>query len=365
MKILYGVVGEGMGHAMRSRVVLEHLVEQGHELNVMVSGRAHDFLQKRFEGVQKIHGLHMIYEENRVRPGKTLWSNVLAGSAGLPKNIAAYFEHLVQDKPDVVISDFESWTYLFAKTNGLPVLSIDNMQIINRCTHDDDLLEGHRPSFELARAFVKSKLPFCDHYFITTFFRPPVRKERTSLHPPILRPEILAAASKRVRGDHLLVYQTGEGYGTLAETLSKTGLECRIYGMRRGITEDQVEGNLRYRPFSEQGFIDDLATCRGVIAGGGFTTMGEAVFLRKPMLSVPLGGQFEQVMNARYLEKVGYGKGADSLDDPKTVMDFLAAVPRCEEALASYSQDGNNDLFKALDERLDRVAAGVPLRETW
>jgi len=26
MRILYGVVGEGMGHAMRSRVILDHLV---------------------------------------------------------------------------------------------------------------------------------------------------------------------------------------------------------------------------------------------------------------------------------------------------------------------------------------------------
>ena len=38
MKILYGVVGEGMGHAMRSRVVLEHLVAQGHEVEIMASG---------------------------------------------------------------------------------------------------------------------------------------------------------------------------------------------------------------------------------------------------------------------------------------------------------------------------------------
>ncbi len=50
MKILYGVVGEGMGHAMRSRVVLEHLVAQGHELEIMASGRATDFLSKRFSG---------------------------------------------------------------------------------------------------------------------------------------------------------------------------------------------------------------------------------------------------------------------------------------------------------------------------
>jgi hypothetical protein len=50
MRILYGVVGEGMGHAMRSRVVLEHLVAAGHEVEIMASGRAAEFLGKRFEG---------------------------------------------------------------------------------------------------------------------------------------------------------------------------------------------------------------------------------------------------------------------------------------------------------------------------
>ena len=72
MRILYGVVGEGMGHAMRSRVVLEHLFAQGHEVEIMASSRAVDFLAKRFPGVHRIHGLHIIYEENRVRRGRTL-----------------------------------------------------------------------------------------------------------------------------------------------------------------------------------------------------------------------------------------------------------------------------------------------------
>ena len=34
-----------------------------------------------------------------------------------------------------------------------------------------------------------------------------------------------------------------------------------------------VEGDVRHRPFSEAGFIDDLASCRGVIAGGGFSCL--------------------------------------------------------------------------------------------
>ena len=77
MKILYGVVGEGMGHAMRSRVVLEHLVAQGHDVHVIASQRAVDYLAQRVAKVQRIHGLHIVYDENRVRRGKTLWSNVL------------------------------------------------------------------------------------------------------------------------------------------------------------------------------------------------------------------------------------------------------------------------------------------------
>jgi len=359
MKILYGVVGEGMGHAMRSRVVIEYLLSQGHDLEIMASSRACDFLTKRFgaDEVNRIHGLHMIYEENRVRRGKTLWSNVLAGISGIPQNIDAYFNLISEQKPEVVISDFESWTYLFGKSRGLPVISIDNMQIINRCKHPDEVLAGHEADFQVTKAFIKSKLPFCKHYVITTFFRPPIRKDDTTLCSPILRPEILAARS--TRGDHLLVYQTGEGYDSLVDTLNRTGMECRVYGMRRSITEDQVEGNLRFRPFNEKAFIEDLASSRAVIAGGGFTLMGEAVYLHKPMLGVPIRHQFEQIMNVRYLEYLGYGRAADSLDDPATILDFVKHVPQFEEKLAAYQQDGNNELFRTLDSLLDRAAANV------
>lgn len=357
MRILYGVVGEGMGHAMRSRVVLEHLIREGHEVEVVASGRAVDFLKKRFPEVQRIHGLHIVYDDNRVRRGRTLWQNVLAGTQNLPGQIQAYFELLEDFEPECVISDFESWTYFFAKAHRLPIFSIDNMQVLNRCTLPDDVIEGHRRDFEIAKAFVKSKLPFCDHYLITTFFHPPIRKDHTSLHPPILRPEILAA--KPAQGEHLLVYQTAEGHETLTRTLQQTGLECRIYGMRRDLTEEQVEGNLRYRPFSESGFIADLASAKGVIAGGGFTLMGEAVFLHKPMLSVPVEGQFEQVLNGRFLQRLGYGRYTEDLHDPSAVFDFVEAIPDCEAALASYTHDRNDGLFRTLNGLLDREGSGL------
>lgn len=358
MRILYGVVGEGMGHAIRSRVVLDHLVAEGHEIHIVASQRAVDFLQRHFgEGaVQRIHGLHIVTEENRVRRGKTLWENVRDGAEALPGQIKAYFGLLERFEPQAVVSDFESWTYLFGKLHRLPVFSVDNMQIIHRCEIPEQVIGPYRKEFEITKAFIRGKLPRADHYFIATFFRPPVRKDETTLVPPILRPEILEA--KASRGEHLLVYQTAEGNEELVEALRETGLECRIYGMRRNITEEQREGQLRYRPFSEAGFIDDLASARAVITGGGFTLMSECVYLHKPTLSVPIRGHFEQILNGRYLEHEGFGRFATALD-AKAVHEFLAVVPQCEAALARVSQDGNKELFGALDEHLDRAAAGL------
>jgi uncharacterized protein (TIGR00661 family) len=350
MRILYGVVGEGMGHATRSRVILEHLFAAGHDVEIMASGRAAEFLRKAFEGrgaVHRIHGLHILYEDNRVRRGSTFWSNVLSGAAAVPAQIAAYFELISSFRAELVISDFESWTYYYGKSRGLPILSIDNLQIIHRCTLDPELVREQRSEYELTKAFVKSKLPFCAHYLITTFFPLPTRKERTTLFPPILRREILAAEAKR--GEHLLVYQTAEGYESLVDALRQLGMECRIYGLRRDLEQEVVEGDLRFRPFSEARFIEDLATARAVVAGGGFTLMSEAVYLHKPFLSVPVRHQFEQVLNAHYLDHLGYGRRAESLDDPALLRDFVAALPFHEEKVATYRQDGNRELLAFLD----------------
>jgi uncharacterized protein (TIGR00661 family) len=349
MRILYGVVGEGMGHAIRSRVVLEHLLERGHELEIMASSRAAQFLRRHFgerAWVHRIHGMHIDYRDNRVQRRSTLWSNLIQGGLALPRQLAAYFELLAEFRAELVISDFDSWTYLYARMRRLPIISIDNMQVINRCAIDDEVIADQRGEFELTRAFVKSKLPYCDHYFISSFFPLPVRKPHTTLVPPVLRPEILTAQARR--GDHWLIYQTAEGYDALLDALRRRGVECRVYGMRRGSSEDVVEQNLRFRPFSEASFIEDLATARAVIAGGGFTLLGEAVYLKKPVLAVPVQGQFEQFLNARYIQRLGYGRCSTWLDDG-ALTDFADALPSCEDRLQSYSQDGNRQLLDALD----------------
>jgi len=358
MRILYGVVGEGMGHAIRSRVILDELVKQ-HDVQVVVSGRAHDYLAQRAGEhlrVRKIWGFTIVTEDNEVRNFRTLLQNVRGAIAGgWPRNVRAYFDLAQELQPEVVISDFESWSYLYAKVHDIPVISLDNIQVVARCAHDPEILRGHEMNFRVAKGIIKTKLPGCLHYLVTSFFFPLVRKRRTSLHPPVLRPEILAARSER--GDHLLVYQTSESNEALPAILAASGRECRVYGFRRDIDDEVVEGRLRYRPFSERGFIEDLRTARAVVANGGFTLLSEAIYLHKPVLASPVKKQFEQILNARYLEAEGYGLAAEALDAGR-LGTFLERVPELEARVAGWRQDGNRQILSALDDLLARAAVG-------
>jgi uncharacterized protein (TIGR00661 family) len=359
MRVLYGVVGEGMGHATRSRVVLELLLGAGHTVRVVVSGRAHDFLRQSFASragiaIEEIHGLHLSYDGNALDLGESLITNLESAPAGVLRNIATY-QRVAEDgfKPELVVSDFESWAYLYGRNHRLPVISVDNMQVLNRCQHAAEVIGEKSFDAWLARMAVKIKLPGAYHYLISSFFFPKVRKARTTLVPPILRPEILAA--RREPGDHVLVYQTAASNNELVPTLNKLPYRFKVYGMRR----EGSEGNVTLCAFSPTGFVDDLRTARGVIAGGGYSLMGEAVHLHVPMLSVPIEGQYEQVLNARYLAHLGYGDWAGALD-VGALERFLARTDDFAEKLEAYRPQDNGMLAACLTELLTLADIGAP-----
>jgi uncharacterized protein (TIGR00661 family) len=346
MRILYGVVGEGMGHATRSRVVLEHLREAGHEPMIVVSGRAHEFLKKHFDKVVEIQGLTIEYAGGAMDRDASLLKNVVLAPSMLLANAKAYFKEVAKFGPELAISDFDSYSYFFAKRHKLPIISIDNQQIIHRCKHDDDIKKGVKTDFQATRAFVKAKLPGCDHYLVTTFFRPEIRKkfaDNTTLVPPILRDVILKA--KPTTGEHVLVYQTSLSDDSLIPSLNRlSDTKFIVYGLRR----DEVHGNVVLKSFSEEGFVADLACSRAVVANGGLSLLSEAIYLGKPIFSVPVRHQFEQEMNARYVEKLGYGLHAPRMD-PDVLRAFLRETEKFAAVVREHRQDGNEELFRKLD----------------
>lgn len=357
MKILYGVVGEGMGHATRSAVVLEHLLSSGHHLRVVVSGKAHDFLKDRFArhpsfAIEEIHGITLRYFGNKVDRAASLFWNLRNSPEGVRKNIEVYRRVAEQGfHPELVISDFESWAALYGLNRGIPVISIDNIQALNRLKHNKAIRQGSGFDFRLARFAVKLKVPRAYHYLVSSFFHPEVSKKFTTLVPPILRPEILSAV--RAPGSHVVIYQRAVEESVLLQILAKLPFEFRVYGSSKNLVSD----NVALRPFSGDGFLEDLRTARAVIAGGGYSLMSEAVSLGIPMLAIPIEGQFEQELNARYLEQLGYGSWTRTLSED-AIRGFLEKTDDFSRSLSRYKRQDNGMLFDCLDELIDRVAAG-------
>ncbi|CAN5808191.1 hypothetical protein BH09MYX1_BH09MYX1_06500 [soil metagenome] len=354
MKILYGVVGEGMGHATRSKVVCEHLEAQGHKVKIVVSGRAHAFLKKSFKDVVEIKGLTIRYVDNRMDRDGSLAKNLLAAPDILDANVNAYYDSVASFEPDVVIADFDSFAYLYGKRHGLPIVSIDNQQVISRCKHSSAIKKGVVVDYQMTKAFVRAKLPYCDHYIVTTFFYPPIRKKYrydTTLVPPMLRAPVIEAKKTATFGDHVLVYQTSTSDDSLIPTLQSLKNEKFIvYGLRR----NEKVGNCTLKDFSEDGFIADLASSRAVITNGGLSLIGESVYLGKPIFSVPVKNQFEQTMNARYLEELGYGLAAEKIEKDLLEL-FLREQPRYAARVAKHKQKGNEELFAVVDRVLGSV----------
>lgn len=218
MKILYGVPGEGMGHATRSKVVIEHLLKMGHDVRAVSSARAFLFLEKAFPNrVTEIKGFHFAFKNAEISKYATFVSNLKSAGKNLLYNTAK--KKLIEKEfhPDVVITDFESFSYFFAKEYGLPLISIDNMQVLDRCTLDVEISAKERSNFRLAKSIVKMKVPGCDHYFISSFFDAKIVKKNTSIVPPIIRKIVQEAT--RFSSNHILMYQTSSSLKTVKEVL--------------------------------------------------------------------------------------------------------------------------------------------------
>lgn len=345
-RILYAVCGEGMGHAIRSGVILENLV-QNYEVVIFASDRAYTYLKGKFPQVHRIEGFNTVYSDNTVDNKQTFLRNIKDLPKDLKNNLRLMYSVAKSFKPRIIISDFEFYSNLLAKILRSPLISIDNMHVITQA--EIDVPRKYLSDRLRAEGVVRSFIQMPTRYLITSFFFPPLKNpDKAKYFPPVLRREIMNL--KPSQEEHILVYQTSDSNKALIDLLKDMDDDFIIYGFHKKLKDD----NLQFKTFNEDDFFHDLASCRAIITNGGFSLISEALYLGKPILSIPVKKQFEQVLNAIYLERMGFGEFHENIG-PGDVDNFLSQLDKYRDNIKTkFRHDGNRGILEELERIIEK-----------
>ncbi len=278
--------------------------------------------------------------------------NLLNSPAMIKKCILPIQKIIKTYRPDIIITDFEFFSAKAGLLAKIPVISIDNISLLFLAKLPYSLSTLNE--YILGRLTVKGFCHGAYHYFITSFFEAQLLHEKkyashVSFVPPILRTQILAAHP--TVENHIIVYQTTKTNKKLIPALHNCPQENFIY---YGCEEERQEGNIYYKKFSETQFIKDFTSAKAVITNGGFTLIGEAIYLHKPIFCNPIKNHYEQYLNSGMVEKLGYGKYTKSIT-AEDIQDFIENLPQYRKNLSEYRQLGNEKLFKKLETLLEAI----------
>ncbi|MDC7241796.1 MAG: glycosyltransferase family protein [Spirochaetales bacterium] len=294
MKIVYGVAGEGRGHASRAAALWPFL-SKDMDLTVSCPESIGPFMEEKAPGVnlELIPGIHFSLIGHKIDYLGSLQKNLplIYGFNKITDDMARKMKDLGAQG---VISDFEPFTAVAAHKAGLPLLNLNHPAVVRRYL---SLL----PDAVSAKMVASIMTPPAQKNLICSFYDGDVG--------PILREEIRTAEVKK--GEYILVYVKESSAEETREKLSRV----------RGV-------EFRFFPDKQSNFIEALAGCAGVIAPAGHQLLSESLFLKKPVLAIPQKGQYEQRLNARMLKSSGWGREGSLKNLEEDAKAFIADLDR-------------------------------------
>ncbi|MEQ1439105.1 glycosyltransferase family protein [Fontimonas sp. SYSU GA230001] len=359
MRIAYGVMGYGRGHAMRTMSVLPALMAE-HEVTVFAGADAYEVLAPRFPTV-KIPTIGYQYNDTgrhsftrTVTRNFEPMSDLLFGGAGQAQVERAFRERGIQ----LVISDSEAWTHRVAQKLGIPRISFDHVGIIAYCKPHfppDLWLLGMRDAWGY-----RTLMGVPERILVSSFYPAEPAYPQVQIVGPMLRDEVLRAQPSA--GDYLLAYfNKGEHQYLPHIDRALRLLDCKVvvYGTQlRGLDD-----NLDFRAPSVDGFVRDLAGCRAVLSTAGNQLIGEAIHFGKPVLALPEDA-FEQRLNGFMIERMGVGMRAERKSlTPSDIDRFLGNHAWYTSNMAEHARDGRAEAVEVLHRYIgDLVQRRKPAR---
>jgi uncharacterized protein (TIGR00661 family) len=355
--IIYAMSGEGRGHATRARVVVEALRGR-HQLTLFASACAYDLLAPRYRGtdvrVVRIPGLHFAYSA----PGRVDLVRTMSEAALFRLALGDYVERILPEidrvRPDLVIADFEPIAPRAAQRRGVPFISFDHQHYLV-VSDFGGLPFTVRQQARASAPFVEALYDWQRATIVSSFYRIPLKPAHrdTVWVGTLIRPEVREARPER--GNHLVAYIRRQAPPETLDALARSGREVRLYGLGA----QAPVGSIRFLAIDERRFVEDLATCDAVVSTAGNQLVGEALYLRKPLLVMPEAWNFEQSVNAHFLERTGAGWAERKPLTSRLLAAFLEAVPALQPRLAPETVCGNAAAVAAIEAQLAPRGAAV------
>ena len=350
-RVAYGVMGYGRGHAMRSTAILRKL-QQRYEIKVYAGPDAYAVMNDEFD-CELIPCIHYRYgKQGRIDPLKTLRENLnptadlLFGGPGT-RQIETSWQAF---KPDIVISDSESWSHRMARARRIPRISLDHVGVMAYCKPAfpvGDRLNGQRD-----RLGYLAMMGVPEFAIVSSFYPAPARYDNVRVVGPILR-DVVRQAEVSDQGHVLAYFNKGEHqfHDGLEQALQACGRPVIVYGTPR----EGVDGNVTYKAPSQAGFVADIASSSAVIATAGHQLASECLWLKKPMLLLPEDA-VEQRLNAHMVSVMGIGDRASLRDlTGYDIERFLRELETYRSNIPRFRRDGGNEAMTALENAIERA----------
>jgi uncharacterized protein (TIGR00661 family) len=361
-RIFYSMAGEGRGHAVRVRTLVEHLRHE-HELVLFAPDEAYDFLVKSYgddraiENVRllRIPGIKFHYTGGKLDLLKSIGHGLNYARRDLPTLVSAFLRRIEAEQPDLCISDFEPSLPRAARKAGVPLMSIDHQHVLLAYDLKTLPLLLRRYAWWMSWS-VRCYYGSAPYQAITSsFYTPPLKPgfEHVQQVGPMLREDLVAMMPEQ--GSFLLSYLRTNTPPHVLETLAACDWDVRVYGLG----ERPRQGRVTFHPIDERRFVNDLASCAALVGAAGNQLLGEALFLGKPVFAIPEEIYHEQQINACFLKQMGAGTWTTlesfSLEPLQKFLDQLDQY-RANTAVLCGRLNGTPDALAAIRATLNRNA---------
>ena len=307
-KIFYSMCGEGRGHAARVRTMTEHL-RQEHELVLFAPNEAYDFLapiynkpEKSGVEVRRLPGLKFTYTNRRLDLSKSIFQGVkFLGE--MRRNVRDTADIVRREKPDLIVSDFEPLLPKAGRKCDVPVISLNHQDFL--LAYDLSSLPRGLQWWAWMMSFVV-KAHHVDRHaetIVSSFFTPKLRPGFNDVVQvgPLLRPDVCQA--QPTEEGFILSYVRKATTDDTLELLKTCDRPVKVYGL--GKRPD--DGPLTFHEIDENRFTEDFIHCDALIGAAGNQSLGEAIYLGKPVLALPESSHHEQMINSYFLKQMGAG----------------------------------------------------------